>query len=403
VVHYYEEFSNIITGAPYDIKTPFPFDIGAIFFNGVKPTIKNVIRSKKMMIPKATLNELPSASLQRLTAIKDVMAAAKGKLGVIRSEAQVKILAKMGNCGSFSNNHRQNNPSVNMTFASLNPKDPTSFAPSQGLPHPHHLAAMPVSFMSNPAPPPSGPWSPTHQEIRQVVTEYDALARTAEEAMVDAIVFLVFLSVAEEAIRKATRTATPPECWGCHGIPEIHDDHWHLFRECPHKHRSDVQTQFRKHAWEYKAFMEDKRKTCSTDLYRPGATIHTAQIKAQWQVLGFPSAAIANLWDSIDQTTTSPMVRTACFHAIGQQMGHLTAPGGLLVSSPEPPRRNWQPAPVPKTTPSVSFVSPERLSHASTRAPTPTLPDTRRLGPLFLPTAYPHVIVAHCYYCYYCY
>jgi hypothetical protein len=83
VVHYYEEFSNIITGAPYDIKTPFPFDIGAIFFNGVKPTIKNVIHSKKTAIPKATLNELPSVSLQRLTGIKDVMAAAEGKLAMI--------------------------------------------------------------------------------------------------------------------------------------------------------------------------------------------------------------------------------------------------------------------------------------------------------------------------------
>jgi hypothetical protein len=64
----------------YDIKTSFPFNIGAIFFNGMKSTIKNVIRSKKLIIPKVTHNELPSVTLQHLTMIKDVMAAAEGSL-----------------------------------------------------------------------------------------------------------------------------------------------------------------------------------------------------------------------------------------------------------------------------------------------------------------------------------
>jgi hypothetical protein len=43
VVRNYKEFSNFIMGAPYDIETSFPFEIGAIFFNGMKITIKNVI------------------------------------------------------------------------------------------------------------------------------------------------------------------------------------------------------------------------------------------------------------------------------------------------------------------------------------------------------------------------
>jgi hypothetical protein len=122
VIHYYEDFSNIITGAPYDNKNPFPFNIGAIFFNGVKPTSRNVIRSEKSVIPKATLNELPSAALQRLTTIKDVMMAAEGKLEVIRSEAKVEIRSEMGS-NHRGNNNRKQVPSINMTFPSANSTD----------------------------------------------------------------------------------------------------------------------------------------------------------------------------------------------------------------------------------------------------------------------------------------
>jgi hypothetical protein len=91
VIHYYEDFSNIITSTPYNSKTPFPFDIGAVFFKGVKPTIQNVIQIDKSVIPKAWLNELPSSALQRLTTIKDVMIAVEGKLEVICSKAKVEI------------------------------------------------------------------------------------------------------------------------------------------------------------------------------------------------------------------------------------------------------------------------------------------------------------------------
>jgi hypothetical protein len=159
-----------------------------------------------------------------------------------------------------------------MTFASVDQQDLMSFATTPMPPQPHHRPEiMPASsFMTDPAPPMADSWNPTHQDMRPAVMAYDTAMRMTDEAMIDAI---VFLSVAEEALRKTTRTATPPKCWGCHGIAKIHEDRWRLFRECPHKHRSDVQTQFRKHAREYKAFMEAKRTTGSTDLYRPGASI----------------------------------------------------------------------------------------------------------------------------------
>jgi hypothetical protein len=51
--------------------------------------------------------------------------------------------------------------------------------------------------------------------IFHATASYNPETRTEQEAMLDAA---IFLSVAESAIRRATRASTPPECWGCHGI-----------------------------------------------------------------------------------------------------------------------------------------------------------------------------------------
>ena len=53
-------------------------------------------------------------------------------------------------------------------------------------------------------------------------------------------------------------------------------------------------------------------------LYWPGATIHMSAVQQDWQALGFPSAAIAELWEMISQPSTAPKAWIACFQAMGQ-------------------------------------------------------------------------------------
>jgi hypothetical protein len=66
----------------------------------------------------------------------------------------------------------------------------------------------------------------THRgDLQQVVTNDNATTRSSNEAMVDAT---IFLNVAEEALRKATRTTSPPDCWGCHGIQDLQDGFFHI-------------------------------------------------------------------------------------------------------------------------------------------------------------------------------
>jgi hypothetical protein len=71
--------------------------------------------------------------------------------------------------------------------------------------------------------------------IFHATASYNPETRTEQEAMLDAA---IFLSVAELAIRQATRASTPPECWGCQGIQgiqDLHEHRLHLFKDCPHK------------------------------------------------------------------------------------------------------------------------------------------------------------------------
>ena len=92
--------------------------------------------------------------------------------------------------------------------------------------------------------------------IFHATASYNPATRTEQEAMLDAA---IFLSVAESAIRRATRASTPPECWGCHGIQDLHEQRFQLFKDCPHKMREDVKPNFYRHVQEYKDFMHQRR------------------------------------------------------------------------------------------------------------------------------------------------
>ena len=56
----------------------------------------------------------------------------------------------------------------------------------------------------------------------------------------------IHLSVAEDAIRRATGSPAPPkECWGCTDT-KFHAQRFHLFRECPNRSDPDVRQNFSK-------------------------------------------------------------------------------------------------------------------------------------------------------------
>jgi hypothetical protein len=88
VTEYYEAFTSIITGSPYDETKPFPFDISKLFFAGANANLISMIHSDTKSLPVATSNGRVSAALCPLNTIKDLLIAAKGKVQVIDGQIQ---------------------------------------------------------------------------------------------------------------------------------------------------------------------------------------------------------------------------------------------------------------------------------------------------------------------------
>ena len=337
VTEYYEAFTSIITGSPYDETKPFPFDIGELFFAGANANLINMIHSDTKSLPVAVPNERVSSALRRLNTIKDLLIAAEGKVQVIDGQIQ----AMTGNQRPRTN--MATPPMVQMANPYGAPQhDQTPFHFNPGAATNGDLATSnPAVFHFHPGmtrdmPPapayqPAHGWpgerpTPAHQDgsmdvgaIFHATASYNPDSRTEQEAMLDAA---IFLSVAESAIRRATKVSTPPECWGCHGIKDLHDHRFHLFKDCPHKTREDVKPNFYQHLQEYKDFMRQRRQSGDmTQSYTPGVMTNNAMVNtAQWQTQGFPSVEAANLVTTIANAATAPTARNGCLTALAHSL-----------------------------------------------------------------------------------
>ncbi len=363
VTEYYEAFTSIITGSPYDETKPFPFDIGELFFGGANPNLIAMIHSDSVTLPVAPLHERVSAALRRLNTIKDLLVAAEGKVQVIDGQIQ-----------AMTGSHR---PRTHMTLPPMvNMAAP--FTPSQHYQPQFHfdpsasrsgepVTDNPAVFHFHPGTrnghhPPAGQsvhsWPPSYQAMNShpsqhgnmdlaaifhATASYNPETRTEQEAMLDAA---IFLSVAESAIRRATRASTPPECWGCHGIQDLHEHRLHLFKDCPHKTREDVKSNFYRHLQEYKDFMRQRRQSGDTSKsFTPGATTGSNIMvnTAQWQTQGFPSAEAANLVTTIANAATPPTARNGCLMALVHSLAppktkdpHVNWPAQVVQETPVP-------------------------------------------------------------------
>ncbi len=88
VTKYYEAFTSIITGSPYDETKLFPFDMGKLFFAGANANLINMIHSDTKSLPVTAPNKRLSAALRPLNTIKALLIAAEGKEQVIDGQIQ---------------------------------------------------------------------------------------------------------------------------------------------------------------------------------------------------------------------------------------------------------------------------------------------------------------------------
>ncbi len=380
VTEYYEVFTSIITGSPYDEDKPFPFDIGELFFAGANPNLIAMVHSDTATIPVATPNERVSAALRRLNTIKDVLIAAEGKVQVIDGQIQAVTgnqrprtnMAMANMVATYPSTHQYPppfhfNPGVPVHVEQatdpavfhFHPGQPSSYPPA----YPTEMPANTREQVWPPGPPPVGHHGQPAGNmdlaaIFHATASYNPANRTEQEAMLDAA---IFLSVAESAIRRATRASTPAECWGCHGIQDLHEHRFHLFKDCPHKTREDVKPNFYRHLQEYKDFMRQRRQSGDmTQSYTPGTRpdsgvmVHMVNT-AQWKNQGFPSAETADLVTTIASAATTPAARNGCLAALVHSLvnppaktPHVHWPAQVTHAAVAPDQTAEQP-PLPRT------------------------------------------------------
>ena len=121
----------------------------------------------------------------------------------------------------------------------------------------------------------------------------------------------IHLSVAEEAIRRATGLPAPPkECWGCTDT-KFHPERFHLFRECPNRADPDVRQNFAKRL----GLFRQNRAAAGYDTSHynrndTGPSVHSAIFNpVTWEANGWPNLECALILSEMTTTTASPQTR----------------------------------------------------------------------------------------------
>lgn len=127
------------------------------------------------------------------------------------------------------------------------------------------------------------------------------------------------VSLAEQALREATGQTYPIECFGCAGIERFKDNVNHLFKDCPNRHDSEVQENFKRNL---AAFRERQ-----------------AQRRAgnNWKRQGYPNKAMATTIQRIAHPATSAVDRQALIAALPTFLAKAPPPTPAPTPAPAAP------------------------------------------------------------------
>ena len=100
-----------------------------------------------------------------------------------------------------------------------------------------------------------------------------------------------FLSPAESALRNASGTDRPIECWGCTGHATHHATRFHSFRDCPNKYDPEVRTAAFRRMKQQREEWEGRKRDQQPSGRKREATAMLAKTEAvqDWEELGFAS------------------------------------------------------------------------------------------------------------------
>jgi hypothetical protein len=286
---YYDEFTTTLLAMPTDRR--YTVDIAHIFFANLERSLQQLFLSRGHEVVPQPANEDNAAAQARVHDIFLLVLGLEEEMDAIQRRTQAPRPL-----------YPNRNPTPHAFLTTLNQIDiPT------------------VDFVE----------AYTEMEYQGLPVEETALATTSppsDEPDMERLYDLAYvhLSVAEEAIRRASGpTMAPKECWGCTDT-QFHKDRFHLFRDCPNQRHPDVRKNFERRL---AAFRQNK----STNPYQPARSYQpttTSKIATttidpgNWESDGWPNKESAIIVAQLCDTSTTPDLRRVLLPAFLTAASH---------------------------------------------------------------------------------
>ena len=145
-------------------------------------------------------------------------------------------------------------------------------------------------------------FSPTSPHDPEFFEEEESMDNNMDMVNIQNVCLASHLSVAEEALRKASGEKSPLKCWGCSSFPEYEKDCFHRFIDCPHTKDPRVHQAFQDKMKSYGNRNRNNWSNHRTNYYGPPsrdprkqarAMLSSTNIQNNWSELGFPNKEVA--------------------------------------------------------------------------------------------------------------
>ena len=270
---HYTKFTAIVQQLNPEI--PFPVDLPTTFFNSLTSHMQDKLNRRQYRLPPPGTNQMQLEELRKLRDIaaeeeKDI----ETQIQLIKSTLQPAHTGRPFYQGTRS--PHQAKPPTARTFMAYGSNDA-----GQANDHPYGTTG------GHPAAGYTGTADADEDPLMEQCHLLEQYIRTADHPE-----GTCFLSPAESALRNASGTDKPMECWGCTGHATHHANRFHSFRDCPNKYDPEVRTTAFRRMKQLREEWEGRKRTQGNAVYnkRGAATLLTkAEATTEWRELGFTS------------------------------------------------------------------------------------------------------------------
>jgi hypothetical protein len=313
VQQFYDAFTNTLLGMPTD--APYTADIASMFYNNLEQSLQNLLLARRFALPPRAPAETNADAQQRVHVVFVAALALEQETEAVLRRAQVRNFPARPNAGN------QNQNSHSFLTSVMDPFAAEALTTNNATEAYHEL----LDFQGLPIPEDDGTG----------IGNGNGPHEADEDQLF--LVAAIHMSVAEEAIRRATGSPAPPkECWGCTGTRDFHANRFHLFRECPNRTHPDVKQNFTQRL---EAFRQNKPPPAASSPYRPSVATTTMD-PTTCEADGWPSPEAAAIVATISDPSTPAARRremVPALYAILDQQIHRADPDSRKRTAKSPP------------------------------------------------------------------